>query len=186
MAGKKKSGLLTRLTVGALGMLCALVLAALFYGTMVYQLAGEESGALQGSRLEDTPAPLVSGEDAAAQFPGRSLRLGSGTLVRESVQDIASGGENCRVLVRTYSLEGGGEAKAVSAAGAAYLEQTALQGYVPQLITGFVLAGMDAVYELRGSDALLLARDGDFVYLLLASGSEQAVYALGAGAYLDK
>ena len=186
MAGKKKSSLLTRLTVGALGIICALVLAVLFYGTMVYQLAGEEAGAPQGARLSESPAPLVAGAQAASQFPGRRLKLSGGTLAEEQILDVPSGGETCRVLVRTYSLEGGGEAKAVSAAGAAYLEQAAAQGYVPQLITGFALAGMDAVYALRGGDALLTARDGDFVYMLLCAGSEQAVYALGAGAALEE
>lgn len=181
-AKKKRSRLLGGLTA-VLGFACALVLGALFYGSMVYQHAGERPA--EGARLTQTPAPLLAAADAAAQFPGAALALSEGTLIRETAEDVRVGGEVCRVLTRTYQLSDGTQARAVSAAPAAYLEWLPREGFAPQLITGFIVAGMDAVCEARGEETALAARDGDFVYLILATAQEQAMYALGAGASLE-
>lgn len=178
-AKKKRSRLLGGLTA-VLGFACALVLGALFYGSMVYQHAGERPA--EGARLTQTPAPLGT---AGAQFPGAALELSEGTLIHEAAEDVRVGGEVCRVLTRTYRLEDGTQARAVSAAPAAYLEWLAQEGFAPQLITGFIVAGMDAVCEARGEETALAARNGDFVYLILATAQEQAMYALGAGASLN-
>ena len=178
---KKRSRLLGGLTA-VLGFACALVLGALFYGSMVYQHAGEQPA--EGARLTQTPAPLGTA-DAAAQFPGAALALSGGTLIHEAAEDVRVGGQTCRVLTRTYQLEDGTLARAVSAAPAAYLEWLAQEGFMPQLITGFIVAGMDAVCEARGEETALAARNGDFVYLILATAQEQAMYALGAGALLE-
>ena len=43
-AGKKKKSRFVGILTALLGALCALVLCVVFYGTMVYQLAGEEIG----------------------------------------------------------------------------------------------------------------------------------------------
>ena len=179
---KKRSRLLGGLTA-VLGLACALVLGALFYGSMVYQHAGERPEA--GARLTQTPAPLLAAADGAAQFPGAALALSEGTLIRETAEDARVGGEVCRVLTRTYQLADGTRAQAVSAAPAIYLEWLPQEGFAPQLITGFVVAGMDAVCEMRGEEMALAARDGDFVYLVLAAVQEQTMYALGAGASLE-
>ena len=178
-AKKKRSRLLGGLTA-VLGFACALVLGALFYGSMVYQHAGERPA--EGARLTQTPAPLGT---AGAQFPGAALELSEGTLIRETAEDARVGGEVCRVLTRTYQLADGTRAQAVSAAPAIYLEWLPQEGFAPQLITGFVVAGMDAVCEMRGEEMALAARDGDFVYLVLAAVQEQTMYALGAGASLE-
>lgn len=184
--GRKKSGRLTALAMGLLGLVCALVLFVIFYGTMVYQLSGEEGGGAQRARLASSPGPLVQGAPASTQFPGALLALGEGALVEERIEETRAGGELCRVVTRRYELAGGGEALAVSAVPAAYLERLSEERFEPQLITGFVLAGMDAVYEVRGDEALLVGRDGEFVYLLRASVGEQEIYALGAGAELEE
>ncbi len=66
------------------------------------------------------------------------------------------------------------------------MESLSEERFEPRLITGFMLAGMDAVYETRGDEALLASRDGDFVYLLRARATEQEIYALGVGARLQE
>ena len=40
MSGRRKKRALTGILMGLVGLLCALLLGALFYGMMVYQLAG--------------------------------------------------------------------------------------------------------------------------------------------------
>lgn len=181
MSRKRKKHALAGVGVALIGLLCAAVLCVLFYGTMVYQLSGEAQGGVHGARLASTPAPLDSG----TPFPGALLTLGEGALLEESAQDVYAGGQTCRVVTRRYALANGAEALAVSAAPAAYLEILSQERFEPRLITGFVLAGLDAVYETRGDEALLASRDGDFVYLLRARATEQEIYALGAGASLE-
>ena len=54
-----------------------------------------------------------------------------------------------------------------------------------QLVTGYVLAGMDALYAVENGVGILAARDGDFIYLIEAEAGESALYALGAAAGLE-
>lgn len=170
---------------GLIGLCCALVLGAVFYGAMVYQLTGDEEKAPAQTAVSATPAPLAPGLSAAALYPGALLALSGAQLTGEKARDIPCGGETCRVIERTYALPSGMQAAAVSAYPAAYLEWMAKSGYAPQLVTGFSLAGMDAVYALQGKNALLCAREGDFVYMLAAPADEQTLYALGTAAYLE-
>ena len=167
-----------------LGLICALVLGALFYGTMVYQLAGE--GTARAAQPQNTPAPLQEGQSAHTLFPGALLALSGGELIQERAQDVQVGGESCRVMTRVYVLSDGTQIEAVSAVPAAYMERLAAEGWRPQLITGFTLAGLDAVYERLDDTALLAARDGGCVYMLRGEIDEQALYALGAGAVLEE
>lgn len=171
MAARKKEGCLTRLFTAVIALLCAIVLGGLFYATMVYQLAGEDA------------APSRAEEEAAAL---RVISLGEGALVRQETGTREFGGERCSVITREYALGDGTSALAVSATPAAYMERLALEGWTPQLITGFMLAGLDAVYEQNGDRAMLVAREGDAVYLIEASASEEALYALGVGAALEE
>ncbi len=185
MKSKKK-----RLTVGtvvsfALGVACALVLSALFYGAMAYQLAGEETTATKEGAPRVTAAPLVQGVGATLLYPGALLGLADAQLTGETAQDAQMGGATCRVMTRSYRLADGETVQAVSAYPAAYLEWMAQNGYVSQLVTGFTLAGMDAVYAVGDDGALLCAGEGDCVYMLLAPVDEQRIYALGAAAYLE-
>ena len=103
MSGKKKRSRWIGALAALLGVVCALILCVLFYGTMVYQLAGE------------------SGGDAAPA--GGTLALSAGTLEDESRQNIRMGGKTCDVLTRTYRLEGGAQGQAVTASPAAYIER---------------------------------------------------------------
>lgn len=183
MNGRKTPRRLAGVMTALIGVLCALVMAALFYGTMIYQLAGEKKMEA-GARAQATPAPLVQGERASALFPGALLALNeqeTGT----TAQDVRMGGQTCRVVTRSYTLADGSTARALSATPAAYLERLSAEGVQMQLITGFVVAGMDAVYALENGTAVLAARDGDFVYLIEAETNEQALYALGAAASLE-
>ena len=185
MSSGKRKHIVTGALAWAIGLLCALTLFVIFYSTMVYQLSGEEGGA-QRARLTSSPGPLVQGEAAGAQFPGALLALDEGALIEESAQDVYAGGETCRVVTRRYALGDGSYVSAVSAVPAAYLESLSEERFEPQLITGFMLAGMDAVYETRAGESLLAARDGDFVYLLRASVGEQEIYAHGLNARLEE
>lgn len=150
-----------------IGVLCALVLGALFYGAMAYQLAGEEP------------------ELRLAQESGATLALADAQLLSEQTETQRRGGQSCTVLTRRYQLEGGAQAEVITAQPAAYIERLSEENWTPQLITGFTLAGMEAVYALRADGALLCARSGDTVYMLIAPVSEQEMYALGAAAFLQ-
>ena len=98
---KRKKGCFARLILPLLGLFCALALAALFYGMMVYEVDAQ-TGA--GAR-----------EDAG----GGVLTLREGELTREQTDEQRFGGEVCRVVTREYALDGGGTAWAVSAEPAA-------------------------------------------------------------------
>lgn len=163
MARRKKKRSAAGVLAALLGFICALVLGALFYGTMVYQSAGD---AAQGT----------------VQVQGGTLYLGSGTLVGETQTQQQTGGALCSVLTRTYALADGTQAHAITASPAAYLERLAAQGVEMQLITGFVIDGMDAVFALSGGTGLLAAREGDFVYMIEGPADQQAMYELGAAA----
>ena len=113
------------------------------------------------------------------------LTLAGASLVSEQTKAERRGGRDCTVLSRLYQLEDGKQAEAITAQPAAYIERLSEEGFTPQLITGFVLAGMDAVYAVRGEEAMLCAREGETVYLLLTRADEQTLYALGASAGLE-
>lgn len=165
MSGKKKRSRWIGALAALLGVVCALILCALFYGTMVYQLAGE------------------SGGDAAPA--GGTLALSAGTLEDESRQNIRMGGKICDVLTRTYRLEGGAQVQAVTASPAAYIERMKEEGWQAQLITGFAIGPLDAIYAVSGENAMLCAQSGQNVYMILAQADENALYALGADAVFE-
>lgn len=165
MSGKKKRSRWIGALAALLGVVCALILCALFYGTMVYQLAGE------------------SGGDAAPA--GGTLALSAGTLEDESRQNIRMGGKTCDVLTRTYRLEGGAQVQAVTASPAAYIERMKEEGWQAQLITGFAIGPLDAIYAVSGESAMLCAQSGQTVYMILAQADENALYALGADAVFE-
>ena len=180
-----------RITLGSViswlfGLACALALGAVFYGAMAYQLTGEGAKTAVQSGAKEMPAPLAPGLSSAALYPGPLLALSGAQLIEEKARDEIFGGEACRVITRTYALPSGAQASAISAYPAAYLERMAQQGYVSQLITGFVIADMDAVYALKGEEALLCARNVDYVYMIEATADEQSVYALGMAAYFEE
>ncbi len=161
MAGNRRKWIAGAIST-LIGVACALVLGVLFYVAMAYQLAG-------GDRAE------------GAQAQGL-LAIADATLASEQTVSARYGGQDCTAVVRTYSLADGTQAEAVTAQPAAYIERMSEEGYVPQLITGFSLAGMDAVYAVRGQEGMLCARQGETIYMLRAQADEQAIYALGAAA----
>lgn len=165
MSGKRKKNRFIGALVTLLGAVCALILCAVFYGTMVYQLA---------DRTDD--AQTQSAETA------KVLALGSGELENESRESVRMGGRLCDVLTRTYRLENGARAQAITASPAAYIERMKAEGWQAQLVTGFAIGELDAVYALGGGGAMLCAMDGETVYMIIAQADEQTMYALGAGA----
>lgn len=169
LKAKKRKKRVSGAIAAAVGFLCAAVLGALFYGAMVYQ-------------APDVPE---SGMAADVQEEGGVLALEGGQLLSEQTVEAGYGGQTCTALVRTYRMEDGAQAEAITASPCAYLERLTQEGWTPQLITGFTLAGLDAVYALRGDECLLAARQGDTVYMIRAGADEQAAYALGAGACLE-
>lgn len=168
MRGKKKPNRLTGALMALLGAACALILCAVFYGTMVYQLADRTDGA-QAKQAE----------------PAKTLALGSGEMEGESRERVQMGGKLCDVLTRTYLLADGTRAQAITASPAAYIERMRQEGWQAQLVTGFVLGEEEAVYALRGSEGMLAARSGDAVYMLISAAQEQELYALGSQAKIE-
>jgi len=153
-------------TIPALiGLACALVVCAVFYAAMVYQ--------------------LLDKGDRQPQEAGGVLALSDAQMTEEETQSVSFGGQACTAVVRSYDFADGRRAEAITAQPAAYMERISQEGWTPQLITGFVLAGMDAVYALREEECLLAARQGDTVYMVRVQADEQQAYALGAGAYLE-
>ena len=162
---KRKRSALAWIVSMLLGFVCAVVLGAVFYGTMVYQLAGESGAQRQN----------LSGVLAFDAVPEKE----------ETLEEIF-GGEVCSVVKRTYVLDGGLHVQAVTASPAIYFERIAQEGFVPQLVTGFSLAGMDAILQRNGETGLLAAGNGERAYLLIADADDQTLYALGAGALLEE
>ena len=168
MSGKKRKSRLTGALMALLGAACALILCAVFYGTMVYQLADRTDGA-QAKQAE----------------PAKTLALGSGEMEGESRERVQMGGKLCDVLTRTYLLADGTRAQAITASPAAYIERMKQEGWQAQLVTGFVLGEEEAVYALRESEGMLAARSGDAVYMLISAAQEQELYALGSQAKIE-
>jgi len=164
---KKKRNWLGGAIAALLGTACALVLGFVFYGAMAYQLLDEEGteqpAAHADSRLALTGAQLVSEQTVVSKY----------------------GAEDCTALVRSYVLADGTKAEAITAKPAAYIERLSEEGYAPQPVTGYTLAGIDAVYALRDGAAALCARAGDTIFMLRVNADERAVYTLGTGAYLE-
>jgi len=161
---KKRKWTVSGVMASCLGFVCAVVLGAMLYGAMVYQLAGEQNASVQEMQR------------------GGVLSLGSGTLFDEAQTQQETGGALCTVLTRSYQLEDGTLAQAITATPAAYLERLAAPGVQMQLITGFVIDDLDAVYALSGETGILAARSGEYVYLIEAAADQHTLYALGAGA----
>lgn len=186
MSGRKKQTWLAQALVALAGFLCALVLGGVFYATMVYQLAGESTEGQAASAQPAAIAPLSQAESVQAQFPGPLLAISGGTLLLEQAQDVDVGGVRCRVVTRTYALADDRRVQAVSATPAAYLERLSAENWQAQLITGFVVGDMEAVYTLSGTRGMLSARDGAYIYMIEAEVDEQTLYALGTAAYLEQ
>lgn len=165
MSGKKKRSRWIGALAALLGVVCALILCALFYGTMVYQLAGE------------------SREDAAPA--GGTLALSAGTLEDESRQNIRMGGKTCDVLTRTYRLEGGAQVQAVTASPAAYIERMKEEGWQAQLITGFAIGRWTRFTPSAGKTRCSARRAARPYTMILAQADENALYALGADAVFE-
>ena len=164
----KKGKISLHSAIGALiGIACALALGAAFYGVMAYQLA-------DGSQ-----------KSAETALPDALLAIADVELAAEQTAQQDVGGETCTVTTRTYHAADGLEIETVSASPAAYAERLSEEKWTAQLVTGFTLAGLDAVYSVRGEEGLLSARAGDRIYMLRAPVDEQALYVLGAGAYLE-
>lgn len=181
MRGKRKRSRVAGALAALLGFVCALILGALFYGTMVYQLAGEEDA----GPVREEAQPDSGAQAGGVAFPGRLLALGEGELTQEHTAEETVDGVRCTVVERVYTLGDGTRVSAVSASPAAYMARLAELGYVPQLVTGFALAELGAVCEARGQERLLAAREGDCVYFIAAEASEQTMLALGASATLE-
>lgn len=193
MAIRRKKNWISGAVSAVLGLVCALVLCAVFYGTMVYQrderaLSAEATQApllaALGGGARATFAPIQQGMPAEQLFPGPLMELAAdgASLVQQWAQDVQVGGKTCRTVTRVYTRADGRAVSLTSATPAAYLERLSEPGYEPQLITGFILADLDAMHAVRDDVSILAARDGEYVYLLEARADEQTLYALGASA----
>ena len=167
---KKRSFRLSSAIGWALGLLCALVLGGVFYGAMAYQLLGQE--------WENLETACVADKDALLALPDMEL-------ISEQTAQQEIGGETCTVTTRIYQTQDGLQVEAVSASPAAYIERLSQEKWTPQLITGYVLAGMEAVYSLRGEEKMLCAHTDDRIFMLCTRADEQMLYTLGAQAALE-
>ena len=165
MSGKKRKSRLTGALMALLGAACALILCAVFYGTMVYQLADRTDGA-QAKQAE----------------PAKTLALGSGEMEGESRERVQMGGKLCDVLTRTYLLADGTRAQANTTRPAGYSERMKQGARKAKLVTGFAIGETDSVYARSGENAMLCAKDGETVYMIIAQADEQTLYALGVDA----
>lgn len=170
MNAKKKGKWLSRAIGATIGLACAAVLGAVFYGAMAYQLAGSAPQGVQQA--------AKAGEYALLTLPDAQL------MSEQTVQQ-EMGGAACTVTTRIYKTQDGLEVEAVCASPAAYIGRLADEKWTAQLITGFALAGMDAVYSLRGEEGMLSCRDGERIYMLRCAADEQTLYTLGALACLE-
>jgi len=167
----KNGGNVLQSAIGALiGLACALVLGAVFFGVMAYQLADGEPKGAQGVQ--------AAGADALLAVPDVKL-------IAEQTVTEEMGVESCMVTVRIYRTDDGLEIEALSASPAAYAQRLSKEKWTAQLVTGFTLAGLEAVYSVRGEEGMLSARDGDRIYMLRAPVDEQALYVLGTQAFLE-
>lgn len=171
-AGKKKKSRWAGIWTALLGALCALVLSVVFYGTMVYQLADQTQASAQRTQSVT----------AADGYPARTLSIEGMTLLEEKKETVRMGGAECHIVTRVYAAENGLRAAAVSAVPAAYIERLSAEGWQAQLVTGFAIGETDAVYARSGENAMLCARDGETVYMIIAQADEQTLYALGVDA----
>ena len=169
MSVKKGRNWFGSVVAALMGTACALVLGFVFYGAMAYQLLDDDGTA----------------QNAAVSGDNRRLALSGAQMVSEQTMISEYGGERCEAQIRMYALDDGSSAEAITAAPAAYIERLSEEGYETQLITGYVLAGMEAIYAVRGNEAMLCARAGDTVFMLRTDAGEQMTYSLGAGAYLE-
>lgn len=171
-AGKKKKSRWAGIWTALLGALCALVLSVVFYGTMVYQLADDTQTSVQRTQSVT----------AADGYPARTLSIEGMTLLEEKKETVRMGGAECHIVTRVYAAENGLQATAVSAVPAAYIERLSAEGWQAQLVTGFAIGETDAVYARSGENAMLCAKDGETVYMIIAQADEQTLYALGVDA----
>lgn len=169
MVGKKGKKWMRNAVSLLIGTACALVLGAVFYGAMAYQLAGDEAQAAQ---------------EGGGQASG-VLALEEAQLLSEQPLHERRGGQDCEGIERQYQRTDGVQVTAITARPAAYIERLSEENWTAQLITGFTLAGLEAVYAVRGGETMLCARQGDTIYMLLAQTDEQTLYALGAEAVLE-
>ena len=164
----KKGKFTLQSAIGALlGLAFALALGAVFFSVMAYQLAGQQPDAQR-----------VHAADAL-------LAVADVELVSEQTAAQEMGGESCTVTTRLYRTADGLEIEAVSASPTAYVQRLSQEAWAAQLVTGFTLAGLDAVYSVRGEERMLSARDGERIYMLRAAVDEQALYVLGTGTYIE-
>jgi len=169
MSSKKKRNWIGSAISALFGLACVLLLGAVFYGAMAYQLLDQEKNERETAQIQ---------EEARLALPGAQM-------LSEETVSCEYGGTPCTALVRDYILEEGLRVQAVTARPAAYIQRLSEEKYVPQLVTGFTLAGLDAVYASRGEERLLCARSAETVVMLLAATDEQTLYTLGASAALQ-
>ena len=160
MSGKKKRSRWIGALAALLGVVCALILCALFYGTMVYQLAGERRTARRRSRPSRRRRWRWGAAERWKAKAAERVRMG-GKAVRRADADVPAG--------RTARGR-----RPMTASPAAYIERMKEEGWQAQLVTGFAIgaAGRD-LRASAGENAMLCAKDGETVYMIIAQADEQ-------------
>ena len=97
--------------------------------------------------------------------------------------------QDCTQVVDSYVLEDGRTVRVITAWPPAWIETLAGSGWVPQLITGFNIGELPAVYYVNGTQSMLIAREDPYIYVIQVEGEDvdgQTVYALGVLASIEK
>ena len=183
-----------RLTAGTIaGALILLVVvlaaAAAFYGFMVYQSASEdgESMAVKSAGLD--PAGLFPRTSPVPGEPVPRVVLRNTSYVGQHRGEGKILDQDCTQIVDSYVLEDGRTVRVITAWPPAWIETLAGSGWVPQLITGFNIGELPAVYYVNGTQSMLIAREDPYIYVIQVEGEDvdgQTVYALGVLASIEK
>ncbi|MBQ9010037.1 MAG: hypothetical protein IJ088_12025 [Clostridia bacterium] len=177
------------LFVGALILLVvALTGAAVFYGFMVYQSAPEEGKETQTPAMasELDPARLLP---QTSPVPGEPVpRVILRNLQYAGQSDVRESDPEYTVMSNHYQMQDGRSVHTMTAWPPVWLETLAGTGMVPQLITGFTIGSLPAVYYSNGVQSMLIAREDPYIFAIHVEGEDgdgQTAYALGVMATIE-
>lgn len=157
----------------------AIFVAVFLAGLVVYQNEPSENlmqsesifTMLSQRETEDVPAELPTIEELSDYF--ESQNRDSGEI----------NGERYERFIRSYLLPDGRRIRVMRVSSAAYMEMLALSDWVPEIISGYVIGDLPAVYYTSSSGTMLAAREGNLLYIIELYGDDtdgQTIYTLGS------
>ncbi|MBR1709116.1 MAG: hypothetical protein IJ719_09845 [Clostridia bacterium] len=92
-------------------------------------------------------------------------------------------GQRYERLICSYLLPDGRRIRVMRVSSAVYMETLALSDWVPEIISGYVIGDLPAVYYTSASGTMLVAREGNLLYIIELYGDDtdgQTIYTLGS------